>query len=145
MSHFADSDDLYATLGTLITDALDDEMLGPLFARANTTTQWVYSDPGAIITMRLADGEPARVDFGASDLIPEVTLTMDADVAHQFWVGELNVGVALARGQIVATGPVEKILRLVPLATRVMPRYRRLLATQGRLESDALPADVTAV
>ena len=145
MSYFADADDLYATLGRLITDALDDEMLGPLFARANTITRWSYSEPEATITMRLADGEPARVDFGASDLEPEVTLTMDADVAHQFWVGDLNVGIALARGQIVATGPVEKILRLVPLATRVVPRYRRLLATQGRLESDALAADAAAV
>ena len=145
MSYFADSEDLYGTLGTLITDALDDEMLGPQFARANTTTRWSYSDPEATITMRLADGEPALVEFGASDLVPEVTLAMDADVAHQFWTGELNVGVALARGQIVATGPVEKILRLVPLATRVIPRYRRLLTTQGKLESDALPVDVTAV
>jgi len=145
VSYFADSADLYDTLGRLITDALDDEMLGPLFARANTITRWSYSDPDATITMCLADGEPARVDFGPSDLVPEVTLTMDADVAHQFWIGDLNVGVALARGQIVATGPVEKILRLVPLATRVTPRYRRLLVSQGRLESDPLPADVTVV
>jgi hypothetical protein len=145
MSYFADANDLYGTLGKLITDALDDEMLGPLFARANTTTQWLYTSPEAAITMRLADGEPARVDFGPSDLVPEVTLAMDADVAHEFWTGELNVGVALARGQIVATGPVEKILRLVPLATRVIPRYRRLLASQGRLEGDALPVDATAV
>src|SRR5690349_1604681 len=94
LSYFASSDDLY-------------EMLGPLFARENTTTQWLYTGPEATITMRLADGEPARVDFGPSDLVPEVTLAMDADVAHEFWIGDLNVGVALARGQIVATGPVE--------------------------------------
>src|SRR5690349_10584142 len=85
LSYFASSDDLYGTLGKLITDALDDEMLGPLFARANTTTQWLYTGPEATITMRLADGEPARVDFGPSDLVPEVTLAMDADVAHEFW------------------------------------------------------------
>jgi len=145
VSYFADADDLYGTLGRLITDALEDEMLGPLFARANTTTQWLYTTPEATITMRLADGEPAQVAFGPTDLVPEVTLAMDADVAHQFWIGELNVGVALARGQIVATGPVEKILRLVPLATRVIPRYRRLLVAQGRLEGDALPVDATAV
>jgi hypothetical protein len=145
VSFFADSEDLYGTLGKLITDALDDELLGPLFARANTTAQWLYSSPDATITMRLADGEPAQVDFGPSDLVPEVTLAMDADTAQEFWTGGLNVGVALARGQIVATGPVEKILRLVPLATRVIPRYRRLLAAQGRLEDGALAVDATAV
>jgi len=145
MSYYADADDIYETLGRLFVDALNDERLGPLFARANTVTRWEYENPHATITLRLADGEPAMVEFGDSALPAEVTLAMDADVAHQFWLGELNVGVALARGQIVATGPVEKILRLVPLATSVVPRYRRLLVAAGRLEEAEPAAPARAV
>lgn len=136
MSYFADAEDLYGTLGLLFVDALDDEMLGPLFARANTTTCWSYTNPEAKITMRLADGEPSIVEFGASSIVPEVTLRMDADSAHLFWLGELSIGVALARGRLVADGPVDKLLRLMPLATRTFPRYRRLLAAQGRPVGD---------
>ncbi len=42
-------------------------------------------------------------------------MTMDADTAHRFWLGKVNVTVALARGQMKAKGPVAKILKLVPL------------------------------
>ncbi len=145
MSYFADAEDLYGTLGQLITDALDDELLGPLFARANTITRFAFLDPKAMITMRLADGEPSVVEFGMGTLEPDVTLTMEADDAHRFWLGELNLGVALARGQIVAEGPVDKLLRLMPLAARVFPRYRRLLAVRGRPEEGTSALDATAV
>jgi len=40
--------------------------------------------------------------------------------------------VALARGQIKAKGPVAKVLRLVPLARPVFPRYEAQLKEQGR-------------
>ena len=61
-------------------------------------------------------------------------MSMAADTAHRFWLGEVNVTVALARGQIKANGPVAKILKLVPLAKPVFPRYKALLEAQGRAD-----------
>jgi hypothetical protein len=63
-----------------------------------------------------------------------VTMTMDADTAHLFWLGKVNVGVAMNRGQIQAEGPVAKILKLVPLTNSVFPRYRAQLDEQGLTE-----------
>jgi putative sterol carrier protein len=63
---------------------------------------------------------------------PEVVMSMEADTAHRFWLGEVNVTVALARGQIKAKGPVAKILKLVPLAKPVFPRYKAMLEADGR-------------
>jgi hypothetical protein len=54
-------------------------------------------------------------------------MSMDADTAHRFWLGKVNVTVALARGQMKAKGPVAKILKLVPLVKPVFPRYRKML------------------
>ncbi len=82
--------------------------------------------------MRLQAGEPGDVDFGETEMEPEVTMSMDADIAHRFWLGEVNVTVALARGQIKANGPVAKILKLVPLTKPVFPRYKAQLEEQGR-------------
>ena len=65
---------------------------------------------------------------------PEVTMTMAADTAHEFWLGQVNVTVALARGQIKAKGPVAKILKLVPLAKPAFPRYKAQLEEQGRAD-----------
>jgi len=63
---------------------------------------------------------------------PEVTMSMEADTAHRFWLGKVNVTVGLARGQITAKGPVAKILKLVPLAKPIFPRYVAQLEAQGR-------------
>ena len=63
---------------------------------------------------------------------PEVVMTMDADTAHRFWLGKVNVTVALARGQMKAKGPVAKILKLVPLVKPVFPRYRKMLEESQR-------------
>jgi putative sterol carrier protein len=72
------------------------------------------------------------VDFGESGMEPDVTMSMAADTAHRFWLGQVNVTVALARGQIKAKGPVAKILKLVPLTKPVFPRYKAQLEAQGR-------------
>ncbi|MDQ4071658.1 MAG: SCP2 sterol-binding domain-containing protein, partial [Actinomycetota bacterium] len=81
---------------------------------------------------RLIEGEEGRVDFGETDMEPEVVMSMDADTAHKFWLGKVNVTVALARGQMKARGPVAKILKLVPLVKPVFPRYRTMLEEAGR-------------
>ena len=59
--------------------------------------------------------------LGPSDLQPDVVMTSSADLAHEFWQGRINLFSALARGQIVATGAVVPVLRLVPV---VEPMYQ---------------------
>jgi putative sterol carrier protein len=80
----------------------------------------------------MQEDAPAQVDCGSSGLEPEVLMTMEADTAHRFWLGKVNVTVALARGQMKAKGPVAKILKLVPLVKPVFPRYKKLLEDGGR-------------
>jgi putative sterol carrier protein len=82
--------------------------------------------------VRLQEGRPGDVDFGESEMEPEVTMSMKADTAHRFWLGRVNVTTAIARGEIKPQGPVSKILKLVPLTKPVFPRYRALLEEQGR-------------
>jgi putative sterol carrier protein len=130
--YFRDEAEVYACIGRLFQSIVEDEELVARFLRANTVMQYCYSDPEAQITLKLIDGEDPRVDLGPTELEPEVIMTMDADVAHRFWLGEVNVTVALARGQMRAHGPVAKILRLVPLVKPVFPRYRAMLEQAGR-------------
>jgi putative sterol carrier protein len=134
MALFNDAQDVYDTLGKLFVDLASDEELAPKFRKANTIVRYQYSEPESAITVRLQEGQPGDVDFGESDMEPEVTMTMAADTAHRFWLGEVNVTVALARGEIKAQGPVAKILALVPLAKPVFPRYKAQLEAQGRTD-----------
>jgi putative sterol carrier protein len=132
MPYFKDADEVYATIGKLFQDLADDEELAPKFRKANTIVQYRYREPESQITVRLIEGEEGQVDCGDTVLEPEVVMTMEADTAHRFWLGEVNVTVALARGQMKAKGPVAKILKLVPLVKPVFPRYRKQLEESGR-------------
>jgi hypothetical protein len=134
VGYFRSADEVYATIGRLFVEIAKDDELAPKFRRANTIVRYEYTDPDAVITVRLQEGQPGDVDFGESQMEPEVTMSMEADTAHEFWLGDVNVTVALARGQIKAQGPVAKILKLVPLAKPVFPRYKAQLEEQGRAD-----------
>lgn len=132
MAYFKDADEVYAFIGKLFEDLAQDEELAPKFRKANTIVQYAYRDPDSTITVELKEGEQGRVDLGETEMEPEVVMSMDADTAHKFWLGKVNVTVALARGQMKAKGPVAKILKLVPLVKPVFPKYRAMLEEAGR-------------
>ena len=132
MAFFKNPQEVYDTVGKLFVDIANDEELAPRFRKANTIVRYQYREPDSVITVRLQEGQPGDVDFGDSDMEPEVTMAMEADTAHRFWLGKVNVTVALARGEITAKGPVAKILKLVPLAKPIFPRYVAQLEAQGR-------------
>jgi putative sterol carrier protein len=134
MGYFSDTQDVYDTIGRLFQELAEDEELAPKFRKADTIVLYDFRDPDSKITVRLQEGQPGDVDFGDSDMEPEVTMAMEADTAHKFWLGKVNVTVALARGQIKAKGPVAKILKLVPLTKPVFPRYKAQLEAQGRTD-----------
>jgi putative sterol carrier protein len=132
VAYFKDDQEVYQYIGKLFQDLANDEELAPKFRKANTIVQYQYRNPESQITVRMIEGEDGDVDCGQTAMEPEVVMTMDADTAHKFWLGKVNVTVALARGQMKAKGPVAKILKLVPLVKPVFPRYRQMLQDAGR-------------
>ena len=132
MPYFKDAEDVYAHLGRLFEDIIADEELGPRFKHTDTVVQDRMRRPDSQVTVKALEDADLEVDFGVTELRPEVVLAMDADTAHRFWLGKVNVTVALARGQISARGPVAKILKLVPLVAPVRERYASRLQDAGR-------------
>jgi SCP-2 sterol transfer family len=134
LGRFKDENDVYRYIGRLFEELAADDELAPRFKRANTTVQYRMRDPDSQITVDMHPDADMRVDLGPTDLDPEVVLAMDADTAHRFWLGQVNVTVALARGQIKAKGPVAKILRMVPLVKAACVRYEQILRAEGRAD-----------
>lgn len=134
MGRFKDESDVYAFIGRLFQELAVDAELAPKFKKADTTVQYSLTDPAAQITIDLRPDRDIRVDLGPTDLDPEVVMATTADTAHGFWLGKVNITVALARGQIKAKGPVAKILRLVPLVKDSFPRYEQMLRDAGRTD-----------
>ncbi|MGI8800748.1 MAG: SCP2 sterol-binding domain-containing protein [Solirubrobacteraceae bacterium] len=134
MAYFKDEQEVYKYIGKLFQDVRDDADLFPQFQKANTIVQFPFKNPASQITLKIKEGEAGVVDLGPTDLVPEVVMTMDADTAHKFWLGKVNVTVALARGQMKAKGPVAKVLKMLPLTKPLFPRYKALLAADERPE-----------
>jgi putative sterol carrier protein len=132
MPYFKDEQEVYDYIGKLFQDLAEDDELWPKFRRANTIVQYQFRNPESQLTVRMTEADDPQVDLGDTELEPEVLMTMEADTAHKFWLGKVNVTVALARGQMKAKGPVAKILKLVPLVKPVFPRYKQMLEERGR-------------
>src|SRR5436190_12763502 len=126
MSYFKDDAEVYKYLGGVFRVANDVEGVGSNLRAADIVLRLDYSNPTSSITVVLK--EPAiEVIEGDSDLDPDVRMSMSADHGNQFWRGEYNVAVGLAKGQVKAKGLVTKILKLIPAAKPVFPIYRDLV------------------
>jgi hypothetical protein len=125
---FADADDVYSHIGRVLQELATDPALVPVIQEADTCVRYELHHPESSITVGSRGGAPVQVDLGASEQAPEVVMSMDADVAHRYFLGEVDITVALARGQILAEGPVSKILAVLPAVEPLLPRYRELVS-----------------
>lgn len=136
MGYFRDSAHFYECVGELMDRAKSDPDVGAKIARSNIVIQFQYKNPEAMTTIN-AKGKPtqegAYVDIihGPCDLKPDVTMSMDADISHRFWHGKVNLMAALGKRQIVARGPIPKILKLLPAVQPLYDAYPKLLAEKG--------------
>lgn len=126
MGYYTNAEEIYEYLRGVFRAANDTEV-GSKLKAADIDLQIYYTDPDASMTVHLR--EPAiEVAEGADDGEADVKLYMPADIGNKFWRGEYNLGVGLAKGQVKAKGPVNKILKLVPLTKPLFPVYRDLVA-----------------
>ncbi len=136
MPVFKTSQEFYDCVGALMDEAKMDPKVGGKIAKSGIVIQFRYTDPEATTTIdaRSKPTQPgAYVDVihGACDLKPDVVMRMSADIAHAFWHGKVNLMGALAKKDIVAEGPIPKILKLLPAVQPLYKRYPALLREKG--------------
>jgi len=136
MSVFENAEQFYETVGDLMDRAKKDPKIGPKIAKSKLVLQFRYTDPEAMTTIN-AKGKPTQpgafvdVIHGECDLKPDVVMSMKADVAHAFWHGKVNLMAALSKKDIVAKGPIPKILKLLPVINPLYKIYPQLLKEKG--------------
>lgn len=136
MAVFRDSKQFYECVGELMERAKKDPQVGPKIAKSGIVIQFHYTDPEAMTTVNAKDkptqpGAFVDVIQGPCDLRPDVKMTMKADVAHAFWHGKVNLLSALSKKEIVAVGPIPKILKLLPAVQPLYKTYPALLKEKG--------------
>lgn len=138
MAIFQTYDDVHTALGRLYDDVKCNSQIASAIKASGLNIQFRYREPDAVATILAAQpptqpGAIFDVVWGElPDLHPDVEMSMNADVAHQFWHGKVNLMAALARRQIVAKGPIPKILKLLPAVAPMYEMYPRILREIGR-------------
>jgi hypothetical protein len=132
MAVFKDEAEVYRYTGGIFEEALADPVVGEKFAESGVILKVTHTEPDAVFTVDMPSKKDLYGDDARNGPKPIVEMMMKADVGHRFWLGKVNISLALAKGEMRAKGPVPKILKLVPIAKSLFPRYRELLLKNGR-------------
>jgi hypothetical protein len=90
-----------------------------------------YTDPDLSITIDCSNGEHPEVYVNNTEIQPEIELWMNADTAHKFWLGKVNLVMAITKRDIVVKGSVPKLLMLLPAITPAYKIYPDYLKRKG--------------
>ena len=125
MPYFSSDDEVYEYIGGIFRTAGDHPEVGPKLAAADIRLRLNTTEPDATMLVRFE--EPISVQTGPGE-DGDVELTLSGDLADKYWRGEYNLAVGMAKRQVKAKGPVNKILKLVPLTKPLFPMYKENVA-----------------
>lgn len=133
MAVFANTEELYEVLTPFYASLTTDPEIGPKFVKANTSFRINHTGPDGVFLLD-ATQDLAVLTVGDEALAgePAVDLTMSGDDGHKFWLGKLNLPVALATRKVKVAGGVTALMGLVPALAPAYDKYRAHLATLGR-------------
>ena len=127
MPIFESTEKMYEVLGDLFSHLLSHPDAGPKFRAAEIVIRFGITDPAGEIWLT-PEGE---VICGGADLKPTVEMTLSGDSCHQFWMKELSMPVALAKGRMKAKGPLAKVLKLLPILKPAYEAYPEIARKHG--------------
>ena len=123
MPVFESKEKMQTVLGGLFEKLLSDPEFGPKFVKSDITIKFIISDPNAELWVTPGDGTTGEVIWGDNDNKATVEMTLSGDTCHKFWLKEIAMPIALAKGLIKAKGPMPKILKLLPLLKPAYEAY----------------------
>lgn len=121
MAVFENTAKMYEVLGTLFNTLLKDPTAGPKFLESDIVIKFDIFDPNGAIWLSKENG--GEVICGSANLKPTIEMTLSGDSCHKFWLQELSMPVALAKGHIKAKGPMPKVIKLLPLLKPAYEAY----------------------
>jgi putative sterol carrier protein len=113
--------------------------LRPKFVESQASFRVNYSAPDSALSIDASVDPPAvRAGDAARAAQVDVALFMSADDGHKFWLGDLNIPMAIARRKVKIEGSIGTLLKMLPALQPAFGMYRDFLVQQGM--ADKLPA-----
>jgi putative sterol carrier protein len=128
MPIFASTEKMYEVLGGLFRGLMADPEIREKMLAANITILFNISNPNGQMWL---SGENGQIITGASNLKPDVTMSLSGDDCHSFWLKKLSLPIAIATRKIKTQGPIQKVLKLLPLLKPAHEAYPELARKHG--------------
>ena len=122
MPVFEKPDQLYGCIGGLLNKMGADPVVLAELQSLKLKVKFTFHDPESSIFLTVENGAHS-IYYGETNQKPDIQLAMSGDIAHYFWMGEVNVMQAITKQQIVASGPLGRIMKLVPLIKASIKLY----------------------
>ena len=123
-----DAEEFRAALERALAEADSDERIGPLICATSMRMRFVFGDVGLQLNLAaFADDQRLSWSFGAVAWEPKLILAMDSDVANRYLLGQENLAIGVARGQVKVRGDSRAALLYLPAARLISEPYRRVV------------------
>ena len=122
MPVFEKPDQLYGCIGGLLNKMGADPLVLAELQSLKLKVKFTFHDPESSIFLTVENGAHS-IYYGETNQKPDIELAMSGDIAHYFWMGEVNVMQAITKQQIVASGSLGKIMKIVPLIKASIKLY----------------------
>jgi len=130
MGLFNDSETFEKMLGGFFELMADTPVIADKLLASKLIVRFRYSEPDVVIVVDCS-GDSVDVRAGDRETKEIVDMSMSADIAHKFWFGKVNLMAALTRKQMIAKGPIPKILKLLPAIKPSYAMYPKYLEENG--------------
>ena len=130
MAVFESSEKFEEVLGGFFRQIADTPAVADKLLASKLVIRFIYAKPDVILVIDCS-GDKLDIRAGDTETKAIVEMKMDADIAHKFWFGKVNLTMALTRRQMVAKGPVPKILKLLPAIKPTYAMYPQYLDDNG--------------
>jgi len=130
MAVFESSEKFEEVLGGFFRLISDTPNVADKLLASKLIIRFIYTDPDVTLVVDCS-GDKIDVRPGDTETKAIVEMKMQADIAHKFWFGKVNLTMALTRRQMVAKGPVPKILKLLPAIKPTYAMYPNYLDENG--------------
>ena len=130
MAVFESTEKMYEVLGSLFKKLMADPEMGVKYKSSKIIICFNITEPSGQIWLT----DQGEVICGKADLKPTIEMDLSGDSCHLFWLKELSLPIALAKGKIKARGPMPKVLKLLPMLKPAYEAYPGIAKAHGILK-----------
>jgi hypothetical protein len=139
MGMFESKEKFEEVLGGFFKLMADTPKIADKLLASKLIIRFIYSDPDLVIVVDCS-GDKIDVRPNDKDTKAIVEMSMSADIAHRFWFGKVNLTSALTRKEMIAKGPIPKVLKLLPAVQPSYAMYPQYLDSHGYEKFNILKA-----